>query len=272
MTLLGAPRIQLVEGPGGPLEILRTGRGQPHTLFAHGLGGSIATTRPYATKVAGTRTFLHFRGHGASATPPGEWGYAELAAELWSVADRADVRADRALGISMGAGALCRGLTQDPDRFDRVVLALPAALDEVRDDAPMGAFAGLADDVEAGDEEAVTAYLLAEQPDAARRDAGVRQWCREQARVVLAGGSELASALRRVPRDRPVADRTALARVTCPVLVLAQEGDATHPVPVARELAELLPAATLHVAGPGGLVWEHRDQTRELVGEFLSAA
>lgn len=271
MTRPGAPRTQLVDGPDGPLEILRTGRGEPHTVFAHGLGGSIRTTRPYATKVAGTRTFLHFRGHGASVVPSGTWGYAELARELWWVADGAGgPRADRALGTSMGAGAICRGLTQDPDRLQRVVLVVPAALDEVRDDPGMGRFAALADDLEAGDEEAVVEQLLTEQPRAARSDPAARRWCQEQAQDLVACAPGLAAAMRQVPVDRPVIDRDDLARVTCPVLILAQEDDPTHPVSVASELAEVLPGATLHVAGPGGLIWEHRDETRDLVGQFLS--
>ena len=55
MTLPHPPRTTLVPGPDGDLEVLTTGRGEPHTLFVHGLAGSISTTRPYASAVAGTR-------------------------------------------------------------------------------------------------------------------------------------------------------------------------------------------------------------------------
>ena len=85
---------RLLPGPAGDLEVLTVGRGAPHSLFVHGLDGSIETTRPYATKVCGTRSFLHLRGHGASAVPTGAWGYAELAHDVWAVADA--VGADRA--------------------------------------------------------------------------------------------------------------------------------------------------------------------------------
>lgn len=263
-----APRTTLVDGPDGPLEILTVGHGRPHTLFVHGLAGSITTTRPYGMRAAGTRTFAHLRGHGRSHAPTGQWGYAELAAEVWAVADH--VRADRALGISMGAGAICRGLTREPHRFDRLVLALPAALDQPRDDAAMRALEALADRVEADDAEALAAHLVADQPVAVRQDPAVRAWAADQAAQLLQPG--LATALRTLPHRVPVTDRALLAEVTCPVLILAQERDDTHPVSVARELAEALPASVLHVRGPGGIMWEHRQETRELVGDFLSAS
>lgn len=265
---LGAPRTTLVDGPDGSLEILTVGHGRPHTLFVHGLAGSISTTRPYGMRVAGSRTFMHLRGHGRSHAPTGEWGYAELAAEVWSVADR--VGADRALGISMGAGAICRGLTREPHRFDRVVLALPAAIDTPRDDRAMAALEALADRVRAGDRAALAAHLVADQPAAVRDDPAVRAWAEGQAAELLQPG--LAEALHTLPHLVPVADRELLREVTCPVLILAQEGDDTHPVEVARELADCFPQAMLHVRGEGGIMWEHRQQTRDLVGDFLTTA
>ncbi|WP_228255285.1 alpha/beta fold hydrolase [Ornithinimicrobium avium] len=265
----GVPRTELVPGPDGDLEVLTTGRGEPRSLFVHGLAGSIATTRPYASKVPGTRTFVHLRGHGASFAPTDDdWGYAELAAEVWSVADR--LGADRALGISMGAGALLAGLVQHPDRFSRIVLVLPAAIDRPREDDAMRRLERLAVRVEAGDVRPVAAHLLAEQPAAVRDDPGVVRWCREQAEALVTTG--VAAALRVLPHRVPVLDRAELARVRCPVLVLGQEGDATHPADVARELAGLFPRGTVHVSGPDGIMWGHRAQTRDRVGAFLAGS
>ena len=64
---------------------LVTGAGEPTTVFAHGLAGGIPDTRPLGSNVAGRRVFFHFRGHGASDTPPGAWTYQDLAADLASV-------------------------------------------------------------------------------------------------------------------------------------------------------------------------------------------
>lgn len=263
-----APRAS-VPGPAGPLEVLTTGRGEPHTLFVHGLAGSIATTRPYAGAVRGSRTFVHLRGHGASPMPPGEWGYAELAQEARAAADAVGAR--RALGVSMGAGALLAALADDPDRFERVVLVIPAALDAPRPDTGLSGHARLADRLEAGDVEGAAAEILAEQPEAVQGDPAVVDWCRDRARELASWGDPLVRALRVVPARAPLADRAVLSAVRCPVLVLAQQDDPVHPVTVAEDVAAALPGAHLHVVGPGGIMWGHRGESRELVGDFLSA-
>jgi len=258
----------LVAGPTGALEVLTAGHGDPRTVFAHGLAGSIPTTRPYAAKVSGTRTFLHFRGHGASDTPDDSWEYADLAAELWAVADH--VGAGQALGVSMGAGALCAGLATDPTRFERLVLVLPAAIDRRRGDPAMARLAGLAALGEAGGHEGVAEHLLGAEPGTVRSDPGVRQWARGQADRLV--GTGVGRALRTLPHRVPVADRALLGRVRAPVLLLAQEGDPAHPADVARDLADVFPRAILHVLPPGGIMWGHRSRVRDLVGEFLTPA
>jgi len=138
MPVRPAGRIaSLLEGPGGSLEFITTGSGLPATVFAHGLGGSIEETRPFGSGVRGSRTFFHFRGYGASAAPDTPWTYAALAEELRAVADQ--VGATQALGVSMGAAALCNLLAQTPLRFERLVFVLPAILDRPRTDgAPDG--------------------------------------------------------------------------------------------------------------------------------------
>ena len=116
---------------GVDLEYLVTGAGEPVTVFAHGLGNGIAETRPLGSAVNGRRVFFQFRGHGRSSAPEGRWTYADLARDLRAVADLTG--ATRALGVSLGAGALCRALSDDPRRFERVVLYLPSALDKPRE-------------------------------------------------------------------------------------------------------------------------------------------
>ncbi len=122
----------LLAGPEGPLEVTITGSGLPATVFAHGIDGSIESTRPFGSGVKGTRAFMHFRGYGASFAPDRPLTYAALEADLRAVADH--VGATQALGVSMGAGALCTLLAHDPLRFERLVFALPAVLDRPRTD------------------------------------------------------------------------------------------------------------------------------------------
>lgn len=99
-------------------------------MFAHGLGASIPETRVFGSAVDGTKVYFQFRGHGRSDEPPGPWTYADLADDLGAVADRHS--ATRALGVSLGAAALLRLLTQNPERFVRIVIFLPAVLDQTR--------------------------------------------------------------------------------------------------------------------------------------------
>lgn len=250
----------------GDVEWADFGRGDPVTLFVHGLGGSIATTRPFASGVRGRRAFFHFRGHGRSTAPPGPWTYDALAAEVGAVADHVGAR--QVLGVSMGAGALCALLAREPARFDRVVLALPAALSRPRDAAEIRRSEGIADLIDAADTSALAEALAAEQVATPEAGDQVRHWAAQQAAWLA--GSGAAKAFRDIPRAVPVPDPALLARVRTPVLVVAQRADQTHPVSVAEEVAAALPCSHLVVFQAGGLLWSHRVTLRRFVTGFLN--
>lgn len=250
----------------GHLEYLVTGSGRPVTVFAHGLAGSIAETRPLGSAVAGSRVFMHFRGHGASSASESPWSYAALAAELRAVADH--VGATRAVGVSLGAGALTTLLAQTPDRFERLVFFLPAVLDRPRRDAALARLHAMATQVDARDVDALAALLLAEQPNGVRDRADVLAYVRRQADALV--GTPVSAALRHMPDEVPVSDRRVLAAVTAPALVIAQQGDSAHPVWVAEQLAAALPAGDLHVFGADGALWSARAELRALVAGFLN--
>src|SRR5206468_390784 len=97
-----------------------TGSGEPVTIAAHGLGGSVAETRPLLGGVSGTRVFYAGRGH--SGDVPAPFSYADLGDDLLALADEHE--ATRALGVSMGSGALLSVLARHPDRFEKVVCFL----------------------------------------------------------------------------------------------------------------------------------------------------
>ena len=169
--LLPQPDTAMLATPHGvDLEYLVTGAGEPVTVFAHGLGNGIAETRPLGSAVTGRQVFFQFRGHGRSSAPDGRWTYADLARDLRAVADLTG--ATRALGVSLGAGALCRLLADDPDRFERVVLFLPAVLDEPRPAGPRPARPRLLEAIEAGDAGEVARALAAEIPADLRNTPG----------------------------------------------------------------------------------------------------
>lgn len=254
-------------GAGDEVEYLLTGSGPPVTVFAHGLGASITQTRPLGGGVPGTRVFLHFRGHGRSSAD-GPWSYAALADELRAVADVAG--ATRALGVSMGAGALCRLLADTPDRFDRLVFLLPAVLDRARGPATLARLEALLDAVGSSRPEVLEAEVRRELPGDVRDRPGAQDYVRDRAATLRS--PDIVAALRATRTAVAVPDRATLARVTAPALVLAAAGDPLHPVPVARELAAALPHAELHVYPGPAVLWTHRADLRARVSGFLGAA
>jgi pimeloyl-ACP methyl ester carboxylesterase len=256
----------LLEGRGGSLELVTTGSGLPATVFAHGVAGSIETTRPFGSGVTGSRTFMHFRGYGASTAVEKAWTYDTLADELEAVADH--VGATQALGVSMGAGALCSLLARAPLRFERLVFVMPAVLDQPRTDGALDRLAEMALRVDSGDVEGLTELLLEGEPLSVRTRPAVQAWCRRQAATMV--GTSVSRALRELQTLVPLADRGVLAAVRAPALVIAQEQDTAHPVWVAEQLAGSLPDAHLEVLAPGGILWRHRALMRDLIGRFLS--
>jgi pimeloyl-ACP methyl ester carboxylesterase len=251
------------------LETLVTGSGAPVTLFLHGMASSIRDTRPFGSGVAGSRLFVHLRGHGRSLAPAAEdaaaWTYDALVDDVVGVCD--DEQVTQALGVSFGAAVLLAAVAREPDRFRRLVLALPATIDQPRPAEAVAAGHRLADAVEAGDQAEVARLLVQLQPPAVRRRMDVRTWARRQADWL--SGSAVSRPLRTLSGLAPLSDAADLETVDVPVLVLAQANDPVHPVEVAEELAALLPNARLEVSDVPWL-WGARDRTREVVGSFLS--
>ncbi len=254
-ALLAADRV-------GGVAVDVVGSGAPVTVFAHGLGGSSAETRPLAARLSGTRVLLTFRGHGRSDALPGGWDYDGLAADLLAVADATG--ADRACGLSLGAGALLRLLAGRPDRFARVALVLPAALDAARPDGATARVRLLGDAIDRRDVAAVAALLLAEVPPVWRERRGVSALLtRRAAQLCDRPAPRPASA------DRPVADRRVLAAVTAPALVLAQREDPLHSTDVARDVATCL-RADLRVLPPAGVFWTAARDAQDALADHLT--
>jgi 3-oxoadipate enol-lactonase len=265
-TLPGPPT-ELIKTPAGVrLEQLVTGVGEPVTVFAHGLGGDIAGTRPLGSAVGGRRVFFQFRGHGRSDAPPGPWSFADLAAELRAVADRAG--ATRALGVSMGAGALCRLLADTPDRFDRIVLYLPAPLDGNRPPVAVARLERLLAAVESGEAALVAEAVEYELPKSVRNSPTGWGYLRQRVEQLLE--HPLAPQLDTLWQQPAVADESVLTAFRGRALVLGCVGDDLHPVAVAERLAELLPGAELQVYDHPAVLWSNRRELRERISEFLN--
>jgi 3-oxoadipate enol-lactonase len=239
------------------------GDGDPVSVLAHGIGGSVAETRPLGSRLAGTRVLLEFRGHGRSdALPPG-WDYDVLAADLRAVADVTG--ATQAVGLSLGAGALLRLLATEPARFDRLAFVLPAALDATRADGATLRLRRLGTAIDGRDVAAVADLLVDEVPAHVRQRRGTSLLLRRRA---------LALVERPAPEplkdDRPLHDRAVLRRVTAPALVVGQAGDPLHRLDVAAELAAALPDASLLSLPEGGVFWTAPRDVQTALAEHLT--
>ena len=283
---------------GVRLEQLISGVGSPVTVFAHGLAGDIAGTRPLGSAVAGRRVFFHFRGHGRSSASPGPWTFGDLAGDLRAVADRAG--ATRAVGVSMGAAAICRLLADTPDCFERVVLYLPAAVDGSSDRSlgsrapssgsqapssesrpPMGGsswsrppaavarLARLFAAIESGEAAALAEAVEAEMPPSVRNSPAGWAYLRQRVEQLQQDG--LAPELDTLWREPALPSLEPLRAVTAAVLVIGCVGDEVHPVSVAERLAGVFPQATLHVYDRPAVLWTNRQELRERISGFLNA-
>jgi pimeloyl-ACP methyl ester carboxylesterase len=240
-----------------------TGSGDPVTVAAHGLGASVAETRPLLSGVTGRRVFYAARGHHGDIPEP--FTYRDLGDDLLAVAD--EHGASRALGVSMGAGALLSVLSRQPARFEKVVLFLPGALDKPRTDDAVRRFADLVASLDAGDVEGVRAFVAGEIP-ADLRDRATAYIQTRAAFMLDERG--IAVGVASLPPVTPVPDRSMLAAVASEVLVLAQEGDALHPAQIGRDVAAVLPKARLVVFEQPGVVLRERPRLRGLITDFLN--
>lgn len=237
------------------------GRGNPVTLVVHGLGATEGEARIPASGLPGTRVVITLPGHGSAAdAPPGYWNYASVAADVLAVAD--EVAATRAVGVSLGAGALTRIAADHPERFERLALLLPAALDRPRDVVATGAFERLAEAVAAADGGAALREIVAaEVPSGVE----VGDYVDRRADALL----RLEDALRELPEQVPVPDAASLAAVRSDVLVVGATDDPLHPAEVAKAVAAAFARARLEILPSPAPMLTHRRELRGLLVDFL---
>lgn len=242
------------------------GVGEPVTVLAHGLTNSCLELAAFTPMVPGTKVRFCFRGHGHSGlAPAGSYRFADLARDVEAVADA--YGATRAIGTSMGAGAIMHLLGRRPDRFERIVFLLPAGLD--RPIADPSAFDRTAELLESLEPEEAIQRILAEAERSGAYDRN--PWLRGFAAMLWQDANPIgvARAIREVVRDRAIADRDLLRVVTAPTLLICQRGDPIHPVEVGRILAELLPAAELIELGSTDELFAEIPRLVERVASFL---
>ena len=218
------------------------GDGEPVTVFAHGLTNNAAELAPFTHFLPGTKVRFDFRGHGRSGVPPdGSYRFADFARDLRAVSDAHG--ATRCVGTSLGAGALCHLLVDEPDRYDRLVFLFPAGLD--RPFRHRERYLAIADTLERYPREEAVRRILS---DPERLASYVNApWLQEYDRLNIESLNTVgvARAIREVTLDWPLRDRELLAKVDAPALVIARDGDPVHGMAVATEIVRIMPNAEL---------------------------
>jgi 3-oxoadipate enol-lactonase len=245
------------------------GEGEPVTVLAHGLTNNCRELAQLTPLVVGTKVRFCFRAHGHSGpAASGRYGFEEFAADLDAVASA--YGATRAVGTSLGAGAICRLLASRPDRFERMVLLLPAGLDRLF--RHKARFQRMADALETLPPDKALEALL---DDPERLEVYERApWVREFDRLRwtdVPDPSAMGPAIRQVIEDTPVHDREVLRAVSAPVLILCREGDPIHPAEVGRAMATLFPNAELVTFPDEVAMLQAMPELVQKVNEFLAS-
>ena len=254
---------------GTRLHVQIDGAGDPVTVLAHGLTNSCKELSAFTPMAPGTKVRFCFRGHGHSGTPePGHYRFADFAGDVDAVA-RA-YGATRAVGTSLGQGAITRLLAEEPYRFERLVFILPAALDLPLSGTDIAGFERTADLLETLPTDQAIDQILSGSGRASEYTD--RPWLWDVDMLLWQDLQPLgvARALREVTRDVAIADRDLLRRVNAPTLVITREGDPIHPAELGRVLGKLIPSAELIMLGSEEELYASIPQLVERVARFLA--
>jgi pimeloyl-ACP methyl ester carboxylesterase len=183
------------------------------------------------------------RGHGESTgrAVEADYAYPALGDDLRALCDHlAPGVPVHAVGSSMGAATVLWAALAEPERFDRLVLAMPGVAWQARESRREGLRAAARLAEEQGKGALVTAMrtvgrppILAEVPDFP---------------PVFDVPDELLPTVLRAAAANDLPEPEALRRLSHRTLVLAWDTDPSHPVATADALAELLPNAEAHIS------------------------
>jgi 3-oxoadipate enol-lactonase len=241
------------------------GEGDPVSVVAHGLTNNCRELGALTPLVPGTKVRFDFRGHGRSEAPEHGYRFEDFARDVDAVASA--FGATRAIGTSLGAGAIANLVSRVPDRFERMVWLLPAGLD-----LPFGfkdRFRELAATLDGKSPDEALAAVVSDPERVAQYVQS--PWKLEMDRVMWdhQHPQGVARAIREVIEDWPVPDRGLLRRVTAPTLLICIEGDEIHPAELGRILHGLMPHSELILFDDEMALFQAIPTLIERVGTFL---
>jgi pimeloyl-ACP methyl ester carboxylesterase len=260
---------EILAPDGTRLHVEVDGSGDPVTVLAHGLTNSCMELAAFTPLAPGTKVRFCFRGHGHSGTPDaGHYRFEDFAGDVDAVTTAFD--ATRAVGTSLGQGAITRLLATRPDRFERLVFVLPAALDVPLSDGTLADFDRTAGFLETLPRDEAVERIL--EDSGRSTDYAERPWLRDVDLLLWQDLQPIgvARSIREVTRDVAIHDRELLRAVTAPTLVIAREGDAIHPAELGRVLVDLMPNAELIMLGSEDELFGAIPMLVERVAAFLA--
>lgn len=243
------------------------GEGDPVTVLAHGLTNSCRELAMFTPLVPGTKVRFCFRGHGHSSSPETGYRFDDFARDVAAVAGAYGARF--AFGTSLGAGAIGRLVTDQPDRFEKLVFLLPAGLDRpFRYKERLLRTASLIEGKSV--DEAIEALLADPERVADFLD---YPWLRDLNAELLQHLNPVGvpRAIREVVEDWPLRDRHDMAKVTAPTLLICRRGDDIHPAIVGEVLVEIMPNAELMMFEDGDELFRAIPEIVARVNAFLAA-
>ena len=228
----------------------RTGAGLD-LVWGHGLTRARTTDDSYemlgGRAIPATVWRYDARGHGASGEGPAGTGQSwdELARDQLALATAWGLETFVSGGASMGCGTSLHAAVAAPDRVKALVLVIPPTGWETRR-AQVDIWGQIADLVDDGGLDAyVDAFASRPSPDPLQDGSDPR--VRLLRAIQGADPARIARAFR-LAADADLPDREELAQIQAPTLILAWTGDPAHPDSIAREIADLVASAALHVA------------------------
>lgn len=241
----------------------------PALIFAHGLTSHRRITHRQLAPLADRYRLMLFdqRGHGESTpvTDPALYTAERMADDLLAVLDAAGIERAVVGGESMGAATALAFALKHPERVQSLLLTAPAFGEEVNSQRDRL--------VEMGENlsRLGMAQFLVNAAENQRRQFN---WSEELIELVASmlgahAPLSLATALKTVAEWRPFPDLSVVARLTCPVCILAWEQDPLHPIALARRLTATFPNAQLKMMAPLPALFLDLPQVGRLYGEFL---
>ena len=242
-----------------------TGAGDD-VVWGHGLTSSMASEDAlelfdWPSMSAHVRLLRYdARGHGesdAAGADPANSSWESLARDQLALTEQLGIDRYIAGGASMGCATALHAAVLAPDRITGLLLVIPPTAWASRA-AQIGAYAVMADLIEAGDHDTLLQGAASSAPpDPFVDDA---RWKARFPEVLANTAPDRLAGVFRGAATADLPDPDAIAAIDVPTLILAWTGDPGHPVQTAARLQELMPHAELRLATtPAGMAtWTDR--------------